>query len=196
MLRTLLIARHGETDWNRDRRWQGHTDVPLNDAGRLQAQALAEKLATHPIRRVVASDLSRARETAQIVAHRLGAPFAGSDPRLRERCFGVFEGLTQDEVAVRFPEAWADYTNDRKLTPPGAESHVSIVTRMKAAMLAVAQQAESDADVALVVSHGGVIRTLVAETMGVLLPPLANGALYRLTLRVGSERFETVAPVV
>ena len=84
-LRHLLLARHGETDWNVAGRWQGHTDVPLNATGRAQALALAERLRNEGIAAVATSDLSRARHTAEIVAGALGVPVALVDPALREQ---------------------------------------------------------------------------------------------------------------
>jgi probable phosphoglycerate mutase len=90
-LRHLFLARNGETDWNLAGRWQGHTDVPLNATGRAQAGALAERLRGEGIATVGASDLSRARHTAEIVAAALGVPVALVDPDLREQRFGRFE---------------------------------------------------------------------------------------------------------
>ena len=93
---TLLLVRHGETDWNAEGKLQGHTDRPLNDYGRRQAQALADRLAGEAIDAVYASDLSRARETAEILGARLGLPVV-VDPDLREKNWGSWEGLTSDE---------------------------------------------------------------------------------------------------
>jgi broad specificity phosphatase PhoE len=88
---TLLLVRHGETDWNAEGRLQGHTDMPLNDLGRRQARALADELAGDGIEAVYSSDLARASETAEIVAERLGLP-VGLDPDLREKDWGTWEG--------------------------------------------------------------------------------------------------------
>ncbi len=89
----LLLARHGETDWNRERRWQGHADPPLNELGRAQARRLAEALAGEQLEAIYASDLRRAHETAEIVGARLGLPVT-SDPDLREIDVGSWSGLT------------------------------------------------------------------------------------------------------
>ena len=91
--RIIYLSRHGETDWNAEGRWQGHTDKPLNDNGRGQARALAESLRRTGLAGVVSSDLLRARETAEIVAAALGLTIDYFDPDLRERTIGVFEGL-------------------------------------------------------------------------------------------------------
>jgi broad specificity phosphatase PhoE len=94
---TLLLVRHGETDWNAERRWQGHADVPLNERGRDQAERLAEELENARVDAVYSSDLSRARETAEIVGARLGVPVV-LDPALREIDVGSREGLTWPET--------------------------------------------------------------------------------------------------
>ena len=93
---TLLFVRHGETDWNAERRFQGHADVPLNARGLAQAQELADRLAAEALDAIYTSDLSRARVTAEIVSTRLGVP-AVVDPDLREIDVGAVEGLTFEE---------------------------------------------------------------------------------------------------
>jgi 2,3-bisphosphoglycerate-dependent phosphoglycerate mutase len=100
---TLLLARHGETDWNRERRWQGHADPWLNELGREQAHGLARQLREQPPEAVYSSDLARANETAEIVADELGVPLA-LDPRLREVDVGDWSGLLWDEIEERYPE--------------------------------------------------------------------------------------------
>ena len=99
--------RHGETDWNLDRRLQGHADRPLNDTGREQARGLAAELAEEELEAVYSSDLSRAQETARIVAGARGLDVTEL-PELRERHFGSWEGLTDDEIHERFPQEVAD----------------------------------------------------------------------------------------
>src|SRR5437660_3083754 len=94
---TLILARHGETDWNRDGRFQGHADPPLNNRGREQAYALADAVADERIEAVYASDLRRAHETAQIVAARKGLDVV-IDPDLRERDVGEWSGLTLPQI--------------------------------------------------------------------------------------------------
>ena len=97
----LLVARTGETDWNRDHRWQGHSDTPLNETGRAPQARERSPTAARPADRIYSSDLARARETAEILAARLGVPVV-LDERLRERGFGAWEGLTMDEIEERF----------------------------------------------------------------------------------------------
>ena len=180
--RTLYLARHGETEWNRIGRWQGATDIPLSDIGREQARLLADRLCDRRITRVYASQLSRALETAQIIAARLGAPTPTADPRLRERGYGAFEGLTREECAQRFPGLWEQYLVDRRVVPPGAEPQAEVIERITAAMTEIAAEAEgqSDPGAILVVSHGGVIRSFIHATTGLVPPPLDNVAVFRL----------------
>ena len=102
----ILLARHGETDWNSVGRWQGHADPPLNDAGRSQAAELAERLAGDGIAAIYSSDLVRASQTAQVVGDRLGLDVV-EDPGLREIDVGSWSGLTRAEVEQRFPEGYA-----------------------------------------------------------------------------------------
>src|SRR5437667_11321226 len=100
---TLLLARHGETDWNREGRWQGWADPPLNEAGREQARALAEQLRTMPFDAVYSSDLRRAHETAEIVGRPHHVPIR-VDRDLREIDIGSWSGLTRAEIDVQFPD--------------------------------------------------------------------------------------------
>ena len=111
----LLLVRHGETDWNRHGRWQGGSDTQLNDLGREQARALAEEL-DGEIDVLYSSDLARARETAEIVAAKLGLEVR-LDPRLRERGFGSWEGLTTIEIEERFADAGSPARVPGQTTP-------------------------------------------------------------------------------
>jgi len=184
--RVIFLARHGETEWNRVGRWQGKTDIPLSEVGRAQAQALRDRLRDRGIVRVYASDLGRARETADIVAAALGLTPVRLDERLRERGFGCFEGLTRSECELHHPEAWARYLADRRSTPPDAEPQPQVVERMMAALTDIAAAAPDEGAV-LVVSHGGAIRSFVHAVTGLTPPPLDNGALFRT--RFHADRF-------
>jgi len=186
--RTIYLARHGETEWNRIGRWQGATDIPLSDTGRAQARLLAEALRHKRIARVHASHLSRALETAQIIAARLGVPAPAVDPRLRERGYGAFEGLTRVECAERYPGVWERYLADRRAVPPGAEPQAEVVERITTAMteIATAAGAPAGSDAILVISHGGTIRSFIHATVGVIPPPLENGALFRIRFEDGA----------
>jgi probable phosphoglycerate mutase len=178
--RVLYIARHGETDWNAQGRWQGHTDVPLNAAGRAQAHALAGVLAGLPLAGVVSSDLSRASETGRIVARALEIAFLYEDPDLRERSFGPFEGLTREECERLHPEAWSAWLEDRRV-PAGAESQEAVALRMAAGLGRVFDNVVRDGAPVLVVTHGAAMRVAITAMAGKTPPPLANGAVWRMT---------------
>jgi probable phosphoglycerate mutase len=182
--RIAYLARHGETDWNRERRWQGQTDIALNAAGRAQAEDLAAKVERSAIEHVHTSDLSRARETAEIVARRLGLGPVAIDPDLRERNFGVFEGLTFAECAEKLPEMWARYVANRT-RPEGSESDQALAERM---IRGVTRAVLGDG-IALVVTHGGAMRACL-RAMGVSTGTddfaMPNGALIRVDLELRS----------
>lgn len=178
--RVLYLARHGETDWNAAGRWQGHTDVPLNETGRRQARELAPVLRAHGLAGAVSSDLSRARETAEIVAQSLGVPYAYADHELRERAFGVFEGLTREECVSQHPEAWRAWLEERRV-PSGGETQEALATRVVAATARVALQVATDDAPALVVTHGGALRALVHAVTGEMPPLVRNGEVWRVT---------------
>jgi len=178
--RIVYLARHGETSWNREGRWQGHTDIALNDVGLAQARALGALLRGHGIGRIHTSDLARARQTAEMAAAILGVTELVVDPSLRERSFGLFEGLTRRECEERHPELWTSYRADARRVPPGAESQEGLVDRMHAAIEhAVARRDAGDDAAVLVVSHGGSIRALLARATGTMPPPLENVAVFR-----------------
>lgn len=182
MKRTIYLARHGETEWNQAGRWQGHTDIPLAESGREQAAALAERLRTFNIASIHTSDLARAWQTAEIVARVLGVPLGGKDPGLRERSFGLFEGLTRRECKERFPREWEGYLGNVDRVAPGGEAKSKVVERMAEAMYRVARTLASSGGAALVVSHGGSMRALLSSAMGAALPPMGNGALFRFSV--------------
>lgn len=192
-MRRIYLARHGETEWNALGRLQGHTDVPLNDAGRAQARALGALLANEGLASVTSSDLARARETGALaaLAARAAVPSA-VDPDLRERRFGVFEGLTRDECATQHAEHWRAWV-ESTTPPPGAEPVDLAVARMDRALSRAVVRATDGP--ALVVSHGGIMRLWLAAAAGggadarALVPPIANGAVY--LLEHDGERFHT-----
>ena len=108
MTTRICFIRHGETDWNVEKRIQGQTDIPLNETGRSQALAMAFNAAHHDFSAIYSSDLSRAFDTAQMLAARRGLEVKKL-PQLRERHFGIFQGITADEGMRRYPEAYAHY---------------------------------------------------------------------------------------
>jgi probable phosphoglycerate mutase len=178
MPRTIYLLRHGETDWNAEGRWQGHTDKSLNETGREQARALAESLRATGVAGIVSSDLARARETAQIVATALGLAIDYIDADLRERTIGIFEGLTREECESLHPEAWVAWTK-RRIPPPGAEAQEPLAVRVTAAIARAAERiTRSDAPL-LLVTHGGAMRAALAHA-GHAAPPIKNTGIWRV----------------
>jgi probable phosphoglycerate mutase len=163
----FLLIRHGETDYNRQWRFQGHVDVPLNATGMAQAERLALRLRDEPIDLVVSSDLQRARATAApLLAAR---PLPAQDDRgWREQAFGVLEGLVVPEVQHSHPELWALWTrHDADLAPPGGESNRVFHARVMHALRALAE-AHAGARIA-VFTHGGVLDMVWREANGLPL---------------------------
>lgn len=179
----IFLARHGETDWNLRGKLQGHTDIPLNESGRAQAAALATRLATERVASVTTSNLSRAGETGAIVARALLLDAPHVNLELRERCFGVFEGLTREECAAQHPEAWNAWIAQTS-PPEGAEAVELAVARVSRALARVADRSASAP--ALVVSHGGVMRLWLQSVLRVTIPLIANGTVY-VVEREGAE---------
>ena len=157
----LLLVRHGETEWNRVGRWQGHADPPLNETGRRQAAELAERLAGDGIAAVYSSDLARARETAGAAADRLGLDVV-EDPALREIDVGSWSGLTRAEVAEQYPEGFARWLAGE--IGHDGETREQLTERVVAATTAIAVRHEGET--VLVVTHGGVIRALRRHASG------------------------------
>lgn len=168
MATRVIAVRHGETDWNRATRMQGHLDVPLNEKGIWQAKQLADVMAAMPLVAIYTSDLSRAHVTAQAIStvhpQVPVVPMRG----LRERCFGVFEGYTFAENEVRDPEGAALWkTRDVGYAPPGGESLIDLDARVSEAMDFLAAS-HPDHTVALV-AHGGVLDILYRRALGLNL---------------------------
>ncbi|QPS34376.1 2,3-bisphosphoglycerate-dependent phosphoglycerate mutase [Brevibacterium casei] len=172
---TLALVRHGRTRWNRDRRMQGRTDVPLDDCGRAQARAIGDALnRTERWSRIVASPLSRAAETAAIIAERIAvgahphgpprfapAPAVDTDGRLVERDYGIAEGMSVAEANDRWPRG----------NFPGSEPESVVVERAVDALTDLARAPEH----AVVVAHGTLIRVALAELTGAPCPRVLNG---------------------
>jgi broad specificity phosphatase PhoE len=158
---TLLLVRHGETDWNRDGRWQGHSDTNLNDAGREQARGVAAELDDIDV--IYSSDLARARETAEIIAEAVGRDVR-TDERLRERSFGAWEGLTAPDIEERFAEDLASWRLGDGAGPDDAEPFDVFARRVQSFVDdTVARHPD---ETVLVVAHGGTIRVIHALASG------------------------------
>ncbi|MFC6355584.1 histidine phosphatase family protein [Luethyella okanaganae] len=175
---TFGIVRHGQTDWNLHKRIQGSTDIPLNDDGRRQAIETGASLRDGHWDAIVASPLSRASETALIIAHELGLPEPELIPDLAERRHGEIEGLSDAERALRFPD---------DASVPGLETRQEVLDRVLPVLERVAGRHPGGR--VLIVSHGGVISALVRhatdgdlETGGRMI---ANGSVQRFRWGAG-----------
>jgi broad specificity phosphatase PhoE len=172
MSTTILLARHGETEWNREGRFQGHADPPLNEAGRRQAHKLAVQLAAVPFDAVYSSDLRRAHETAEILAESHGVPIV-TEQGLREIDVGSWSGLTRAEIQTRFPGVEHHDGETR-------EAHLS---RVLAAVERIAGAHPGGR--ILIVSHGGSLRALRSHCAGDPVHPIANCGVYELRFEDG-----------
>ncbi len=162
----LLLVRHGESTWNADGRWQGQADPPLSNLGRAQAMHAAKSVGQ--LEAIWASPLERAITTAEIIAAEIGIGPVLTTDLVRERSVGQWSGLTHAEIEVQYP----GFLEARK-SPPGFEPDESVLARAIPALLAIARATPGDV---LVISHGGVIRT-VERSLGVepgALPNLAG----------------------
>jgi broad specificity phosphatase PhoE len=199
----LTLIRHGETDWNRARRIQGSTDIPLNDTGREQARAAAAALRERtdldvPVT-VVSSDLARARETAEIIAAELGIENPRVYPGLRERGYGEAEGIDSDEFFRR----WGDW---HTAEVPGAEPWPLLRTRALSALGRAVRdhrrgRATAPASTSLVVvTHGALIREVIRHASGGVLPPqgerLPNGSAHEMLYERDTLRLLSAATTV
>ncbi|MCS5713095.1 histidine phosphatase family protein [Herbiconiux sp. CPCC 205716] len=182
---TFTFVRHGQTDWNLERRIQGATDVPLNDTGREQARETGRVLAERHWDGIVASPLSRARETAEIIGSFVGIPDIELVDALVERRYGEVEGLNASEIEARFP--------DREAPVPGREKRSAVVARVLPALQALADE-HPDASL-IVVSHGGVIGSLVRYITEKQLPAqgqlIANGSAHDFVIENGEVSMAT-----
>lgn len=163
----LILIRHGETEWNKNLRFQGHRDIPLSEEGREQARKIARRLSTEKVDAAYASDLSRALETAEIIAeyHNLEVKVI---PDLKEMNFGQWEGLTHGEIDSQFPESMATWLKDPlKSKIPGGESMNDVALRCQTGMSGIL--ADNPYKNALVVAHGGIIRIIIAQALGIEL---------------------------
>ena len=181
-----MLWRHGQTIWNVEHRFQGHTDISLDETGEAQAEYAARRLATLMPTAIFASDLSRAQQTAASLGRLTGLPVT-PDKGLRERSGGVWEGLTDTEIRERYPRERASWD------PPGGEPTSVVADRMSGAINRVAAGLEPG-QLAVVVSHGAALRIgmervlgLPAEGIGVL-GPLANCSWSVLSVANGHWR--------
>lgn len=159
----LIIWRHGRTEWNANRRVQGHADVPLDEVGIAQAADAAVRVAERRPTAIISSDLRRAAMTAQPLAGLTGLPIA-FDARLRERHFGPWQGLTDVEIRERYPEDFARWVSEG-ITHPEIETIDDLTKRVAAAFRDAVDQIGSDG-VAVLATHGGSARVGIASILG------------------------------
>lgn len=160
---TIVLIRHGETDWNREHRFQGHADVPLNEEGRRQARELADRLRGEAYAAAYSSPLRRAHETARILAAELSVEVEPRD-RLKEVDVGSWSGLTTSEVENRYPEGFRRWADDRSGGWTDGETYDELGRRVVADLLAIAEQHPGER--VLAVTHGGAIRAVLAAIAG------------------------------
>ena len=175
--RRVAFVRHGETDWNRQRRIQGHTDVPLNDVGREQAREVGRRLAAGSWDCVLSSPLARAVGTAELLAHVLDAPPPYRVGGLVERKYGRAEGLPVNEVNELWPDG--EY--------PGSESLVHLGERGRAVVIEVLNEYEGDL---ILVSHGALLRATMSVLTGRSFPRVPNGTATVLEYFPGSRDWQ------
>jgi uncharacterized phosphatase len=191
----ITLVRHGQTDWNLDRRIQGSTDIPLNNTGRGHALEAAAALADGTHHAIYASPLVRAHETARIIAGELGLDEPELVADLREREFGEAEGM----LVADYISAYGDWHAD----VPGAEAFDEVRDRALSALDLIARSSRRRsapaAESVIVVAHGGVIRALLDHASGGTMPlvgvPLANGSVHRFEASPGVLRLLETVPV-
>jgi uncharacterized phosphatase len=184
----LTLVRHGQTDWNRARRIQGSTDIPLNSTGEADALAAAELLSDAEHHAIYASPLARAQQTARIIAGHLGLDEPTLTRDMREREFGEGEGILVEDYIQRYGDWHSEV--------PGAESLDQVRVRALAALDAIARdsrrRSSPTAESVIVVTHGGVIRSLLMHVSGGTLPRegevLRNGSVHRFEASPGVLR--------
>lgn len=183
------MVRHGETDWNRDGRFQGHADIPLNAAGLVQMRDLAEQLSGESFSIVYTSPLRRASESADLLAERLGLEVRANDA-LKEVDVGAWSGLTVDEVEDRFPEDFTRWVEWRSAGWSDGETYEQLGRRVVGGLREIAETHGEEQ--VLAVTHGGPIRTAAAAALRLplhevrdRLGPISNAAVVRIDVRDG-----------
>jgi broad specificity phosphatase PhoE len=162
------LVRHARTEWNHQGRIQGHAESDLDEVGLVQAQRLAARLATIRIHAAYSSDMRRTRQTGQAILKDRAVPWEET-PELRELAYGKWEGMTRPEIAAAHPDVYEEYMKgDLAFVPPGGESPLMILARVRPFVERVRGAHKADEDI-LVVSHGGTLKALLIALMG--LPP-------------------------
>ena len=189
----LILIRHGETVWNKERRMQGHSDSPLSEKGLTQARLLARRMAQIKFDALYSSDSGRAHHTARHVAEATGHEII-VEPRLRERNFGVFEGCTREEMESKYPEDYARFkSRDQHFAMPRGESGVAFRQRAIACMDEIV--AHHPQQLVVAVTHGLVLDVFYRLAMGIApeerrIHDLVNAGINRLHYDNGTWRIE------
>ena len=179
----LILIRHGETVWNQQRRMQGHSDSPLSETGLRQAQLLARRLKEIAFSALYSSDSGRAHHTARSVAEVTGHDIV-LEPRLRERHFGVFEGLTGSEIEANYPAYYVRFkSRDQAHVIPGGESASQFRARVFACFDEISSR--HNGELVVVITHGLVLDVLYRAALGIApelprLHELVNAGINRL----------------
>ena len=160
----VILVRHGQTLWNLERKYQGHSDVALSDTGRKQAELAGFRLAREKIHAVYSSDLSRAVETATCIAGHHGLTVTPL-PALREILFGEWEGLNYDQINAQWPEAMGKlWTRPAEVTIPGGESFAQVQQRAYGAVREIVSKHSGENVV--ITAHGGTIGVILCAALG------------------------------
>lgn len=175
---SIGFIRHGTTEWNLAGKMQGHRDIPLAEVGRVQAKLLAERLISEKWDGIIASDLSRARETARIISDITKTPVLGLDARLRERSYGKLEGTTLEDRLLRWGEHW-------RTMDLGLENEENLLHRWTAFLAEMEHQYKGKR--ILLVSHGGYIVPILAQFIGRPLEEHLKNASLSIMERNGEE---------
>lgn len=196
----IFFVRHGLTDWNIQRRFQGTCDVPLNEAGLEQAHVAASRCAQLGLERIYHGTLLRASATAQAIADAAGVPLIPC-PGFNEVCLGAFQTLNHEQAKAQYPEAYAQYFSDRvNAAPPGGESLLQVQQRALRALDEIERDAVGCTRIA-VVSHGALLKTLLGAIAGIPLEHFAdydvsNGSISVIESKNGKRRLITLNSMV
>ena len=192
----VVLIRHGETEWNHRGLYQGQLDSPLTDTGVRQARALAARLGKTNFSCLVSSDSGRTRRTAELIAEATGLELH-TDPRLRERHLGIFQGLVKTEIATRFPEEYEAYTRGAAdyAIPEGESAH-----QVQYRMVECLNEWREDGRRRIVVSHGGALNVLLRYVLGLSLSGLRpfklfNTAYNRIVFEDDRWQVETLGDI-
>jgi alpha-ribazole phosphatase/probable phosphoglycerate mutase len=183
---TVILVRHGETEWNASGRTQGHGDSPLTTLGGEQGRRVAERLANEKIAAVYASTAGRARDTGELIAAPHGLAVQLVDD-LRERSYGIYEGFTLAEIAAhdRAANRWLAHPSREELAPPGGETQPEMSRRVMAALREIV--ARHPGETVVIATHGGPIKSAVMHFLGLPMSHrrafvISNGSLSVLSL--------------